>query len=191
MIIIKPDLVIKWANSNLVLHRVRERRRCVFLRVPAPSYIFIFLNFLFDCARQSLIVCMRERVREKEREGERETVCQGKKVLQRKGTDTHIFIYTQRNVCLGIGDCYHPPPGKKEENTHKHSPHPFSFSSLFSILHLLCSAPCLLPFCITYKGSCFLQNEATYGRYANEIIARGLEWDTIYPKSWLSIMAGD
>lgn len=99
MIIIKPDLVIKWANSNLVLHRVRERRRCVFLRVPAPSYIFIFLNFLFDCARQSLIVCMRERVWEKEREGERETVCQGKKCCRGKA-QTHTFIYIYTEECL-------------------------------------------------------------------------------------------
>lgn len=52
---------------------------------------------------------------------------------------------------------------------------------LYLALPLFASLP--LSFCITYKGSCFLQNEATCGRYANEIMARGLEWDTIYPKS--------
>lgn len=60
-------------------------------------------------------------------------------------------------------------------------------SILFLLLILYLALPLFgsLPrsFCITYKGSCFLQNEATCGRYANEIIARGLEWDTIYPKS--------
>lgn len=115
----------------------------------------------------------------------RECVCQGK-VLQRKG------IYWE-DCLLRHGDCYHPPPGKKKRNGKK-NPNILP-SILFLLLILYLALPLFgslpLSFCIIYKGSCFLQNEATCGRYANEIIARGLEWDTIYPKSWLSIMAGD
>lgn len=101
----------------------------------------------------------------------------------------------QREGVLRHGDGYHLPSGKKKEKKEKEEaqtfPLPFSSSSLFSILHSLSSPqlphgvslPLSLSFCITYKGSRFLQNEATYGRYANEIIAHGLERDTIYPKS--------
>lgn len=125
MIIIKPDLVIKWANSNLVLHRVREHF-CVFLCVPASPYIFIFLNILV-IVLESLnthmhCVCV--------------TACDcvsGKSAAEER----HIYI---QECLLRHGDCYHLPSGKKEEKkAHKHS-HPFSFFSLFSILHLLCSA---------------------------------------------------
>lgn len=93
--------------------------------VPASPYIFIFLNILV-IVLESLnmhmhCVCM--------------TVCQGK-VLQRKG----IYIYIQECL-LRHGDCYHPPSGKKRrKKTLQTFPHPFSFSSLFSILHLLSSA---------------------------------------------------
>lgn len=81
--------------------------------------------------------------------------------------------------------------GRGRRKKHKHSPiHSLSLPYSLSCTRSLQLSPSL-SFCITYKGSRFLQNEATYGRYANEIIARGLEWDTIYPKSWLSIMTGD
>lgn len=82
---------------------------------------------------------------------------------------------------------------QKEEEEKKNTNIPPSILFLLLILYLALTLFSFLPlsFCITYKGSRFHQNEATYGRYANEIIARGLEWDTIYPKSWLSIMAGD
>ena len=131
MIIIKPDLVIKWANSNLVLHRVREHL-CVFLRAPAAPYIFIFSEYACDCAWEfecayalCVCVCVWER--------ERETGCQGK-VLRRKG----IYI---RECLPRHGDWNHLPSGKKEELKKTQTfPHPFSFSSLFSILHSLCSA---------------------------------------------------
>lgn len=171
MIIIKPDLVIKWANSNLVLHRVREHL-CVF---PVSPHIFTFLNILvmvlvsLNIYMRCACVCV--------------CVCQGK-VLQRK--------CTYWKCLFGHGDCYHLSSCKEKKRRQKKKthtqtlPHPFF---LYLALTLFSSLP--LSFCITYKGSRFLQNEATYGRYANEIIARGLEWDTIYPKSWLSIMAGD
>lgn len=86
------------------------------------------------------------------------------------------------SVCLGMETAiiFLLAKRKKEDKkTHTQTfPHPFF---LYLALTLFSSLP--LSFCITYKGSRFLQNEATYGRYANEIIARGLEWDTIYPKS--------
>lgn len=125
MIIIKPDLVIKWANSNLVLHRVREHL-CVFLRFPASPYIFIFVNIL-GIVLESLnmhmhCVC--------------DCVCQGK-VLQRKG----IYI---RECLVRHGDCYHLPSGKKRRRKKTQTfPHPFSFSSLFSILHSVQLSPSL------------------------------------------------
>lgn len=128
MIIIKPDLVIKWANSNLVLHRVREHF-CVFLCVPTSPYIFIFLNILvivlesLNTRMHCVCVSVWQRV----------TVCQGK-VLQRKG----IYIY--RNVCLGMETAIIFLLAKKKKKNPQTFPHPFSFSSLFSILHLLCSA---------------------------------------------------
>lgn len=103
------------------------------------------------------------------------------KVLQRKRIYGKVWLGMEAAVIFLLAE---KEEGKKTQTF----PHPFSFSFLFSILLSLSSA---LSFCITYKGSRFLQNEAMYGRYANEINARGLEWDTIYPKSWLSIMAGD
>lgn len=46
-----------------------------------------------------------------------------------------------REKCLlRHGDCYHPPSGKKKRRKKQTFSHPFSFSSLFSILHFLCSA---------------------------------------------------
>lgn len=153
MIIIKPDLVIKWANSNLVLHRVREHL-CVFLCVFMHPYVAKY-TWCMRVSKCTSILCV---------------------YFRRKSSHTGIFAQA----------CSHPSSGKKRKQKNTQTlPHPFSFSSLFSIF---CTP---LSFCITYKGSRFLQNEATYGRYANEITARGLEWDTIYPKSWLSIMAGD
>lgn len=124
MIIIKPDLVIKWANSNLVLHRVREHL-CVF---PVSPHIFTFLNILvmvlvslniyMRCA--CVCVCV--------------LVCQGK-VLQRK--------CTYWKCLFGHGDCYHLSSCKEKKrrqktHTHKHSPiHSFSIShSLSSALSL-------------------------------------------------------
>lgn len=123
MIIIKPDLVIKWANSNLVLHRVREHL-CVFLLCSRISIYLYISEYTCDCAWEfeyahALCVCM--------------TVCQGK-VLQRKG----IYIYIQECL-LRHGDCYHPPSGKKEgKKTHKHSPihslsPPYSLSCTYSV----------------------------------------------------------
>lgn len=72
---------------------------------------------------------------------------------------------------------------KKEEEKNTNIPPSILFLLLILYLALTLFSFLPLSFCITYKGSRFLQNEATYGRYANEIIARGLEWDTIYPKS--------
>lgn len=103
----------------------------MFLCVPRIfMYLYIFLNFpfFFDCAGESLIVCLRDCV-------------SGKSAAEERRIHIYIYLYIHTQGCLlRHGDCYHPPSGKKEENTHKHSPHPFSFSSLFSILHLLCSA---------------------------------------------------
>ena len=174
MIIIKPDLVIKWANSNLVLHRVREHL-CVFLCSLTSPYIFTFLNILvtvlesldmhMHCVRVWLCVS-----------GER------------AAEERHIY----GKVWLGMETAIIFLLARKEEEK-KTQTFPPSILFLLLILYLALTLFGFLPlsFCITYKGSRFLQNEATYGRYANEIIARGLEWDTIYPKSWLSIMAGD
>lgn len=105
MIIIKPDLVIKWANSNLVLHRVREHL-CVF---PVSPHIFTFLNILVMVLVTSNIymrcacVCV--------------CVCQGK-VLQRK--------CTYWKCLFGHGDCYHLSSCKekkrRQKNTHTNIP---------------------------------------------------------------------
>lgn len=104
------------------------------------------------------------------------TVCQGESAAVEK----HIY----ESVWLGMEAAIIFLLAKKEEKkNHKHSPiHSLSLPYSLSCTHSLQLSPSL-SFCITYKGSRFLQNEATYGRYANEIIARGLEWDTIYPKS--------
>lgn len=105
MIIIKPDLVIKWANSNLVLHRVREHL-CVF---PVSPHIFTFLNILVMVLVTSNIymrcacVCV--------------CVCQAK-VLQRK--------CTYWKCLFGHGDCYHLSSCKekkrRQKNTHTNIP---------------------------------------------------------------------
>lgn len=169
MIIIKPDLVIKWANSNLVLHRVREHL-CVF---PVSPHIFTFLNILvmvlvsLNIYMRCACVCVCVSV---------ESAAEEMHILK-------VFVWAWRL----LSSFFLQREKKKTKKTHTQTfPHPFF---LYLALTLFSSLP--LSFCITYKGSRFLQNEATYGRYANEIIARGLEWDTIYPKSWLSIMAGD
>lgn len=72
---------------------------------------------------------------------------------------------------------------KKEEKKTNILPSILFLLLILYLALLLFGSLSLAPFCITYKGSCFLLNEATCGRYANEIMARGLEWDTIYPKS--------
>lgn len=103
MIIIKPDLVIKWANSNLVLHRVREHL-CVF---PVSPHIFTFLNILV-MVLVSLNIYMRCAC---------VCVCQGK-VLQRKCTYWECLF--------GHGDCYHLSSCKekkrRQKNTHTNIP---------------------------------------------------------------------
>lgn len=169
MIIIKPDLVIKWANSNLVLHRVREHL-CVFLRVPASSCIFTFLNIRVIVLESLNMHCVCDCVT-------------GESAAEERHIYAGVWLGMETAIIFLLAE-------KKKKKSPQTFSHLFSFSSLFSILHSLFSV-LPLSFCITYKGSRFLQNEATYGRYANEITARGLEWDTIYPKSWLSIMAGD
>lgn len=55
----------------------------------------------------------------------------------------------------------------------------------------LFSSPLSLHLLQKQQAVCLPWNEATNGKYANENSAAGLEWDTIYPKSWLSIMARD
>ena len=63
MIIIKPDLVIKWANSNLVLHRVREHL-CVCVPLCSRLSIRLYISEYtcdwageFECAH-ALNVCV-------------------------------------------------------------------------------------------------------------------------------------
>lgn len=121
MIIIKPDLVIKWANSNLVLHRVREHL-CVFLRFPAPPYVFTFLNILGLESLNMHVHCVCE------------AVWQGESAAEER----HIY----KDVWLGMETAIIFLLAKRRRRK-KHTqtfPHPFSFSSLFSILHSLCSA---------------------------------------------------
>ena len=103
------------------------------LCVPLSSHISTHLyvsEYTHDCVWEfeyahALCVCV--------------CVCQGK-VLQSKGIYKYIYIYIYIEEFLLRHGEYHPPSGKKEEKEKQTFPHPFSFSSSFSILHLLRSA---------------------------------------------------
>lgn len=127
MIIIKPDLVIKWANTNLVLHRVREHL-CVFLRIPVSPYIFTFLNILV-IVLESLCLNMHTHC---------VCVCvSGESAAEEK----HIW-----EGLVQHGDCYHLPSGKKKKKKkkHKHSPiNSFSPPHSLSCTHSLQLSPSL------------------------------------------------
>lgn len=120
MIIIKPDLVIKWANSNLVLHRVREHL-CVF---PVSPHIFTFLNILvmvlvsLNIYMRCACVCVRGKC------------CRG---------NAHI-----ESVCLGMETAiiFLLAKRKKEDKKHTHTNIPPSILSL-SRTHSLQLSPSL------------------------------------------------
>lgn len=121
MIIIKPDLVIKWANSNLVLHRVREHL-CVFLCSHLSIHLYIS-EYTCDCAWEfeyARALCVWDCVSGESAAEERHIY--GKVWLD---METAIIFLLAR---------------KEEEKNTNISPHPFSFSSLFSILHTLSPA---------------------------------------------------
>lgn len=118
MIIIKPDLVIKWANSNLVLHRVREHL-CVFLRRLRTSLHF----WIYLWLRVWICTCI-------VRVCDRGKCCRGK---------ADIYIYIYGDVWLGMETAIIFLLAKKAEGKkHKHSPihslsPPYSLSRTHSV----------------------------------------------------------
>lgn len=119
MIIIKPDLVIKWANSNLVLHRVREHL-CVF---PVSPHIFTFLNILV-MVLVSLNIYMRCAC-----------VCVSGESAAEEMHILKVFVWAWRLLSSFF---LQREKKKTKKHTHKHSPiHSFSIShSLSSALSL-------------------------------------------------------
>lgn len=96
---------------------------CVLLSSHISTHLYIS-EYTYDCVWEfeyAQALCVSVCVRGK--------CCRGK---------AYTYIYIEEFL-LRHGE-YHPPSGKKEEKEKQTFPHPFSFSSLFSILHLLRSA---------------------------------------------------
>lgn len=120
MIIIKPDLVIKWANGNLVVHRVREHL-CVFLRVfTASPYVF---EYSCDCAWEF--------------EYAHASCVTGESAAEGKAYGTFAWAWWL------LSSSFWQIKRRSNGKTHTHSLTHSLFSSLFSISHSVQLSPSL------------------------------------------------
>lgn len=110
MIIIRPDLVIKRANSNLVLHRVRER---LFMLLCVSVYPYIS-KYTRPCEVEFALLFICASVRRKV--PQRKSICPGNFAQAWRLFSSLFWL-------------------KKGKQKHKHSPIHSLSSSLFSILH--------------------------------------------------------
>lgn len=107
MIIIKPDLVIKWANSNFVLPRVRVHL-CVFLRHHQSLDSRIYFGL---CAN----VCVRGKC------------CRGKAYIERT-----VCLGMETAIILLLAKRRGPKKNPKHSPIHSFSP-PYSLSCTSSV----------------------------------------------------------